>query len=168
MVFASAADKPVDLCEGKVMKGVKSDEGRRLLRAARFFHGSVGSSDRAHQSGIRRTDDLASDILLNSTQNCVIAERTALYDDPVAQRIQTADANDFCKNIFDNGPAESGQDIIDLPAVFLLGDDPAVHKDRAAASQHSRMFCLKGTLRDLRHGNAHVFREILQEGSAAC
>ena len=138
------------------------------MRAARFFHGSVGSSDRAHQSGIRRTDDLASDILLNSTQNCVIAERTALYDDPVAQRIQTADANDFCKNIFDNGPAESRQNIIDLPAVFLLGDDPAVHKDRAAASQHSRMFCLKGTLRDLRHGNAHVFREILQEGSAAC
>ena len=138
------------------------------MRAARFFHGSVGSSDRAHQSGIWRTDDLASYILFNGTQNRVITECTALYDDPVAKRVQTADAYDLCKNIFDNGPAESGQNIIDLSAVFLLGDDPAVHEDSAAASQHSRMLCLKGPLRDLRHGNAHVFSEILQEGSAAC
>ena len=30
------------------------------------------------------------------------------------------------------------------------------------------MLCRKGALRDLRHRNTHVFREILQEGTAAC
>ena len=168
VVLAALADQSVDLGKSKIMQSFKSDEGGRRAGPAGFLHGCMRGADGSHQARIGRTDNFPAYILFDRAEYRVIAEGTALNDDPVPQGIQTADADDLCKNILNDGAAKSGQNIVDLPAVFLLGDNTAVHKDRAAASQHSGVFCGKGALRDLRRGNAHVFGKIFQEGTAAC
>ena len=168
VVLAAAADQAVDLGKGKCMQCIKSDKGGRLrIGPADFLHRSVCGADGPHEARIRSADDFPSYILFNGAEDRVIAEGTALDNDPVSQRIQTADADDLCKNILDDRAAEACKDIVDLPAVFLLGDNAAVHKDRAAASQNGRVFCLKGALRNLRRGDTHIFRKVFQERTAA-
>ena len=168
VILAAIADQAVDLGKGKCMQCLESDKGGRLrIGPADFLHGSVCGADGPHESRIRSADDFPSYILFNGAEDSVVAEGTALDNDPVSQRIQTADADDLCKNILDDRAAEACKDIVDLPAVFLLGDNAAVHKDRAAASQNGRVFCLKGALRDLRRGDTHIFRKVFQERTAA-
>ena len=85
VVPASAADQSVDLREGKIMQSLKTDKGGRRLCTGGFFHSGMSGADGSHKAGIWRADDLTSYILFDSAQDCIIAEGSSLYHDPVTQ-----------------------------------------------------------------------------------
>ena len=167
VVFTALTDKAVDLGEGEGPQGFKSYEGRGLAALLHLLFGGIGGADRPHEARIGSAHDFAAYVLLHSPQDSVVAEGSALYHDPVSQGVQTADPDDLGKHVFYNGTAETGQDIIHFLAVFLLGDDPAVHKNGTAAAELRRVLRPEGPFRDLIRGNSHVAGEILQERTAS-
>ena len=155
------------LRKGKVPHGLQSGKGTLFLMGQRPFSGCHSRTDRAHNARIRCTDHLFAGILFQRPQYSVILERTALYNDPVAQRIQILQTDNLGKYIFYNGTAQTGHDIARILAVSLLCDNTAVHKYCTAAAQYGRIFGGKGRLGDLLHRNTQRGGKIFQEGAAA-
>ena len=91
VVGAHAAPDRVGLV-GEVCKLLRADE-RGLLRAVchRVQCRTVG----AHQTGDRRTGDIASDLHLERAQNRVVEEGAALYDDVLAEVVRRMRADNL-------------------------------------------------------------------------
>ena len=122
---------------GEVLQGVQPDEG-----APAIFHPLLCQqrrTDGSHDARIGCTGHLAADVLLQRCKYRIVAEGAALDNDGISQRIQIGNADDLGEHILDDRPAETGHDVPGEFAVALLGDDRAVHKDRAAAAELGRM-----------------------------
>ena len=121
----------------------------------------------SHDSGYIRPDGLAACDLLESAQNAVIVESTALYDDMFSKFRRVRDFYDFIKGILDHGIGKARGDVLHCRA-FLLGLLYfGVHEHRAAGTQ------IKGMLREQRRfckvpdRIVQGFREGFYEGTAA-
>ena len=122
---------------GEVLQGVQPDEG-----APAIFHPLLCQqrrTDGSHDARIGRAGHLAADVLLQRCKHRIVTEGAALDNDGISQRIQIGNADDLGEHILDDRPAETGHDVPGEFAVALLGDDRAVHKDRAAAAELGRM-----------------------------
>ena len=88
------------------------------------------------------------------------------YDD-LSERFEVADADNFREHVQDDGAADARDDVFGLLAVALLGNDRAVHEDRAAASEFGGVLRVEGEFRDFFHGDAERLRIRFDERSTS-
>src|SRR5699024_2095205 len=92
------------LCIGKVIHGVKTDKSLLSLLTKSLF-GDQSSADSTHDPRIRSPYHIFPQILLHSSEHCIILESSSLDYDLISQTVQIGDTDHLCKNILNNGPA---------------------------------------------------------------
>ena len=167
VVGAEGAGGVLLLAVGEVVQLLQVQEGPVGGVLLIPLPGDEGHADGTHEAGIGGTEDLTSGILLHGPEDGVVFKGAALDHDLVPQGVQVGKADDLGKDVFDDGAAQAGHDVLGAAAVALLGDDAAVHKDGAAAAQHRRVLGGEGGLLDALGGDAQGGGEVLQKGAAA-
>ena len=102
MVGAEGTENICFLFVIKLLHRVKADKGRFHLFLPETLLRDQGRSDRSHHLRIWRPCHFFSSILLHCPEHCVIAERSSLHDDLVAEMIQVRDTDHFREDIFDD------------------------------------------------------------------
>ena len=144
----------------------QTDEGA-LRPLFHVFLGQKGRPDGSHDSRVRRTGHFPPGVLLHGPEHRVVAEGASLNHDCFPQAVQVGDADYLGKYIFNNRAAKPRHNISRQLAVSLLRDNAAVHKYRAAASQHGRILRVKRLLGNPIHRNAEGGGKVFQERAAA-
>ena len=145
---------------------VEADERARRV-AILLLHRQQADADRAHEFGIGRARDLVTRVQLHGAQDRVVAERAALHDDLVAERLEVVQADDLREDVLDDAAAQAGEDVVGRLAVLEFGDDAAAHEHGAAAAELGRVRAVEGARRDVLDGDAEALREGLDERAAA-
>ena len=127
------------LCIGKVVHSLKTDKGLLFLLTKPFFC-DQGSSDSAHDPRVRSPYYIFSQILLHSSEHCIVLECSSLYYNLISQTIQIRDTDHLCKYVFYDGPAQPGHNVPRQFSVALFRNNTAVHKNRTPAAQLGRIF----------------------------
>ena len=167
VVLAEGAGLVLGLGVGEGIQRLKADEvAGRAAAGLGLALGQQSRADGAHLAGVRRTGDGAAQVLLQRPEHRVVFEGAALHHDPAAQHIGVGDAHHLGKDVFDDGAAQPRHDVVGGAAVFLFGDDAAVHKDGAAAAQLGGVLGAESRVRDALHRDAQRGGELLQEGAA--
>ena len=83
------------------------------------FAGDQGSAERTHDSGDIRTDGFTVGDFFKASQNCIIIESTALYNDVLTKFGSIGNLDNFIKRILDNGVSKTCGNIGNFSAFFL-------------------------------------------------
>ena len=97
------------------------------------------STECTHDTCDIRADRLTAGDCLEASKNCIVVERTALYNDMLAKFCRVRQLDNFKQRIFDNGVSKSGGDICYGSAFFLRLFYFGVHKYGTTGSKVNRM-----------------------------
>ena len=121
----------------------------------------------AHEPRDIGTDDILSEDVLKGTQDGIVVERPALYDDVVAERRDVLDLHDLEQCVLDDRECDARRDVGDLCPLLLRLFDLRVHKDRAARAKVDGCLCIHRLARKLRSGHVQPLGKVLDERAAA-
>ena len=131
------------------------------------FSCDQGSTECSHDAGNVRTGNLTVCDFFQASQNCIIIESTALYDDILSKGRSIGYFDYFEKSVFDDRVSKSGGDIV-YTSPFLLGlFYTGVHKYRTAGSQVDGVLCKKSSLSKILNRKIQGFCKSLNEGTTA-
>ena len=117
--------------------------------------GMQRSAVRTHQAGDGGTGHVAADLLLERTQDRVIEERAALYDDVLAEVVRRVGADNLIQCVADDRNRQAGRDRVDARAVLLCLLDRRIHEHRAARAEVDRVLCEQAELAEFLNRVAH-------------
>jgi len=142
--------------------------GRPMLLLGRSrFKGRQGSAVRPHKPGRHRTVYMMPQGTLHGAEQGIIEERSALHHHMLSQFVHIFYAQDFVQSITHHGIAQARGNIGGLHALFLRLSDLGIHEHRAARSQISRMFGIKGGPHKCVHVHAEADGKAFKKSSAA-
>ena len=112
----------------------------------------------SHQSRDIRSDDLLAHDVLDGSQNSVVEEGSALYDDLLPCFIRVSQFDDLIEGIADDGIAQSRTDIADGRALLLGLLYLGVHEYRTSRSKIDRRLCEESFLGEILDSQIHGLR----------
>jgi len=153
---------------GEVSQLVGSDNARLFSLVSRsHFLGVKSSAECAHKSCDCGTDNIPADLLLESSQNCVVKECTALNNDILAQLVCGICTDNLVNSVLDDRRGKSCGDILNSSAVLLSLLYGAVHENGAAGTKVNRVLGEKSQTCKLGYLVAHCLSKGLDKGAAA-
>ena len=117
---------------GERREFVLGDEGGFARRSLLGVERAAESSHKSRNSG---TYNVASELLLERAEHCVIEEGAALHDDVLAELVRRICSYYLINGVLDYGRGQSCGDVLDGRAVLLRLLYGAVHEDGAARAE---------------------------------